>query len=87
MGSPFPGSDTTVRKEGTGQRTHGASAAGKLRGSWFRETRGGPAPPDEKLLPYRAMPPLLNRTNPDGTVERTVKTRIGRFVNGQRLDR
>jgi hypothetical protein len=33
------------------------------------------------------MPPLLNRTNPDGTVERTVKTRIGRFVNGQRLDR
>jgi len=68
MGSPFPGSDTTVRKEGTGQRTHEASAAGEQ-------------------LPYRAMPPLLNRTNPDGTVERTVKTRIGRFVNGQRLDR
>jgi hypothetical protein len=32
---------------------HGATVDdiySKLRGSWFRETRGGPAPPDKKLL-------------------------------------
>jgi hypothetical protein len=31
------------------------TTAKKLRGSWFRETRGGPAPPDKKQVPMDAM--------------------------------
>jgi hypothetical protein len=41
----------------------------------------GPAISAGELLPYQAMPPLLNRTNPDGTVDRTVN--VGLYAPGE----
>jgi hypothetical protein len=34
---------------GHGGRLNNRPAGENLRGSWFRETRGGPAPPDKNL--------------------------------------
>jgi len=54
----------------------------------------GPAIADERLVPYRAMPPLLDDELPDGTVERTVTVGLdpadggeGHEIVGVRLGR
>jgi hypothetical protein len=54
----------------------------------------GPAIRDERLIPYRAMPPLVNEELPDGTVERTLTVGLqpanghaGHEIVGVRLGR